>query len=77
MPITLHPRIGASGNVDVESVVYALHQSGYDTGLNLDALAQIGQWISDELNRPNGSSAGRAILARTKAESRPTLQSRL
>ncbi|CEH16557.1 Hydroxymethylglutaryl-CoA lyase [Ceraceosorus bombacis] len=68
---------GASGNVDVESVVYALHESGYDTGLDLDALAQIGAWISQQLDRPNGSSAGRAILARAKVKSQSAKQSKL
>lgn len=62
-------RPGATGNIDTESVVYALHESGYSTGMDLDALARIGGWISGELSRPNGSSAGRALLARAaKAE---------
>lgn len=52
---------GATGNVATEDVVYALHGSGYDTGVNLDLLADTGEWISKELNRSNGSRAGRAI----------------
>lgn len=58
---------GATGNVDTESLVYALHAQGYSTGINLEALAHIGQWISSALGRPNGSPAGRAILARERA----------
>jgi hydroxymethylglutaryl-CoA lyase len=57
-------RAGATGNIDTESVVYALHESGYSTGFDLAALARIGGWISEEIGRPNGSSAGRALLAR-------------
>ncbi|KAG5355662.1 Hydroxymethylglutaryl-CoA lyase [Yarrowia sp. B02] len=52
---------GATGNVATEDVVYALHGSGYDTGVNLDLLAETGEWISKELGRPNGSRAGKAI----------------
>ena len=55
---------GATGNIDTESVVNALHQEGFQTGVDLDQLAQIGDWISSEIGRPNASSAGRAILAR-------------
>lgn len=58
---------GATGNVDTESLVYAFHAQGYATGIDLVALAHIGQWISNTLGRPNGSLAGRAILSREKA----------
>jgi hydroxymethylglutaryl-CoA lyase len=55
---------GATGNVATEDLVYMLHGMGIETGLNLDALVDVGQWISDQLGRPNGSRAGRALLAR-------------
>lgn len=55
---------GATGNVSTEDVVYALHQSGYDTGIDLNYLSAIGEWISSEIGRPNGSRAGKAIVSK-------------
>ncbi|CAD6911364.1 unnamed protein product [Tilletia laevis] len=46
---------GATGNIDTESVVQALHAEGYETGVNLLELARVGQWISDEV-RGQGST---------------------
>ena len=54
---------GATGNVATEDVVYMLHGMGIDTGINLDALIEAGQFISDHLQRPSGSRAARALLA--------------
>jgi hydroxymethylglutaryl-CoA lyase len=34
---------------------------GFDTGVDIDALAQTGEWISEKLGRPNNSRAGRAV----------------
>jgi len=53
---------GASGNVASEDVVYMLHGLGLSTGIDLDALAITGDWISKQLQRPNNSKAGRAIV---------------
>jgi len=55
---------GATGNVATEDVVYMLHGMGIDTGINLDALIEAGQFISDHLQRPSGSRAARALVAR-------------
>jgi hydroxymethylglutaryl-CoA lyase len=55
---------GASGNVATEDVVYLLHGLGIETGIDLDALAAIGDWISSVLQRPNGAKAGRALCAK-------------
>lgn len=55
---------GATGNVATEDVVYALHECGYDTGIDLSYISAIGQWISNELNRPNASRAGKAIVSK-------------
>ena len=54
---------GASGNVATEDVVWLLDGLGVHTGVDLVKLAATGQWISDRLGRPNGSRAGRALLA--------------
>lgn len=57
---------GATGNIDTESVVFALHGEGYETGTDLDKLVDLGEWINGELGRANASSAGRAVLAQRK-----------
>ncbi|MFZ5619031.1 MAG: hydroxymethylglutaryl-CoA lyase [Pseudomonadota bacterium] len=46
---------GASGNVASEDVVYSLHHSGFETGVDLDALIQISVWISGVLGRRPGA----------------------
>jgi hydroxymethylglutaryl-CoA lyase len=58
---------GASGNVATEDVLYLLHGLGIETGVDLDAVAEIGGWISGVLDRPNAARAGRAILAKREA----------
>jgi hydroxymethylglutaryl-CoA lyase len=60
---------GATGNVATEDVVYLLHGIGADTGTDLEALADVGAWISKSLNRPSGSRVGRALLAKRNASS--------
>ena len=55
---------GASGNVATEDVVYMLHGLGLQTGVSLDALVEIGVWISGVLGRDYGSKAGKAIAAK-------------
>jgi len=55
---------GASGNVASEDVVYMLHGLGLKTGIDLEALAATGAWISTQLQRPNNSKAGVALLNR-------------
>lgn len=40
---------GATGNVATEDVVYLLERSGIDTGVDLDALIAVAQWLAGEL----------------------------
>jgi len=54
---------GATGNVATEDVVYMLHGLGFETGIDLDMLAEVGAWITKQLSRPNSSRAGLARLA--------------
>lgn len=54
---------GASGNVATEDVVYMLNGLGVETGVDLDRLAAVGEWISDRLGRPTASRVGRALAA--------------
>ena len=58
---------GATGNVATEDVVFLLHGLGIDTGLDLDALAETGAWISAQLGKPSASRTGRALWARRGA----------
>ena len=51
---------GASGNVATEDVVYMLHGMGIETGIDLDKLISVGQFISDALGRESQSKVGRA-----------------
>jgi len=51
---------GASGNVSTEDVIYMLHGLGIQTGVDLDALIKVGQFISQAINRPTGSKVAKA-----------------
>ena len=57
---------GATGNVATEDVVYLLHGSGYDTGIDLDRLVDTAAWISAQLGREPASRVARALLAKRK-----------
>jgi hydroxymethylglutaryl-CoA lyase len=41
----------ATGNIATEDLVYALHRSGFDTGVDLDAAIAASQWLSETLGR--------------------------
>jgi hydroxymethylglutaryl-CoA lyase len=58
--------VGASGNVATEDAVYMLHGLGIRTGVDLDRLVDIGQWICSVLKKEPSSKAGRAIAAKRK-----------
>ena len=58
---------GATGNVATEDVVYLLQGMGIDTGIDLDALIDAGQYISDFLGRPTQSRVAKALLAKREA----------
>jgi hydroxymethylglutaryl-CoA lyase len=57
---------GASGNVATEDVVYMLRGMDIETGVDLDALAEVGRTISRQLDREPASKAARALAARAK-----------
>jgi len=52
---------GASGNVATEDVVYMLNGMGIEHGIDLDALIDAGNYISQQLGRENTSKAASAI----------------
>ena len=58
---------GATGNVATEDLVYMLHGMGIETGVNLDALIEVGNWISYMLNRESRSNAALAITRKREA----------
>ncbi|KAK3683524.1 hypothetical protein B0T22DRAFT_468099, partial [Podospora appendiculata] len=53
---------GATGNVATENMVYFLESLGMDTGVDLDAVSDIGAWITNEIGKPNDSSVGKAVI---------------
>lgn len=52
---------GASGNVATEDVLYLLNGLNIRTGVNLDQLIAVGNWICSQLKRHNGSKVGQAM----------------
>jgi len=59
---------GATGNVATEDVLYALKDSQYTASGDLDALVDIGNWISGKVGRSNSSRVGTAMYARKLRE---------
>ena len=41
----------ATGNVATEDLVYLLHNMGYETGIDLDALIDVAAWLAQQLNK--------------------------
>ncbi|KAK0368585.1 hydroxymethylglutaryl-CoA lyase [Colletotrichum limetticola] len=69
---------GARGNVTTEDVVYTLEKMGVNTGVDLDKLITVGQWISKQLGRPYGSRVGTAIAAkRVSAQAKDISRNRI
>ena len=58
---------GATGNVSSEDVLYLMQGLGIETGIDLDAVVDAGQFISTHLGRKAASRAGNAIAAKRKA----------
>jgi hydroxymethylglutaryl-CoA lyase len=59
---------GATGNVATEDMVYLFESLGLSTGVDLAALAEVGEWISRETGRRNESSVGKATLSRSRGK---------
>lgn len=55
---------GATGNVATEDVVYLLHGMGIETGIDLDALIDVGVYISAALGREPVSRVSKAVRAK-------------
>lgn len=53
----------ATGNIATEDLLYALHRSGYSTGLDTVEVARTGTWICEQLGKPEAPALlGRAGL---------------
>lgn len=57
---------GATGNVATEDLVHCFHSLGARTGVDVEKLAEVGEWISKEIGRGNESRAGKATLAQLR-----------
>ena len=57
---------GATGNVATEDVLYMMQGLGIETGVDLNAVVDAGQFIAQYLGRKAASRAGNAIAARRK-----------
>lgn len=56
---------GATGNVATEDVLYMLHGLGVETGIDLNAVVEAGQFIARRLGRPPESRVNRALTSKT------------
>ncbi|KAI1846886.1 hypothetical protein JX265_004856 [Neoarthrinium moseri] len=59
---------GAQGNVATEDLVYMFETAGISTGINLQKLMTIGDWISRSLSRKTASRAGAALAVKGNVE---------
>lgn len=57
---------GATGNVATEDMVYFIESFGMETGVDLDAVTEIGGWITAQIGKPNSSSVGKALLGKKR-----------
>lgn len=58
---------GATGNVATEDLLYLFEGLGIETGVDLDAVVDVGQWISGILGRKSSSRVGNALAAKKAA----------
>ncbi|KAG8626531.1 hypothetical protein KVT40_005476 [Elsinoe batatas] len=58
---------GATGNISTEDLVYTLHSLGAETGVDLEELSRVGEWITGEVGKVNESRAGKGTLGRLRA----------
>lgn len=59
---------GASGNVATEDVVYMLEGMGIDTGVDLEELVRVGNWICGIIGRPSQSNCAVAMISKMDRE---------
>lgn len=57
---------GASGNLATEDLLYFLNGQGLESGVDLDKIVDVGDYISTEIGRENKSKVGVAVLGKKK-----------
>jgi hydroxymethylglutaryl-CoA lyase len=63
---------GATGNIPTEDLLYMLHRSGFETGVNIERLIDTGKWLQQQLGRPvPGLLVKAGLFPRAQATSRP------
>ncbi|SFQ47505.1 hydroxymethylglutaryl-CoA lyase [Actinomadura madurae] len=50
----------ATGNIATEDLLYALHRTGVETGIDLVGVSETGLWLAELLGRPASALLGRA-----------------
>ena len=50
----------ATGNIATEDLAWMLHRAGFETGLDVEALAKAGRWIGEKIGKPRVSALSRA-----------------
>ena len=60
---------GASGNVATEDLVYLMHGEGMQTGIDLEKLIKVGQYVSELVPTQNNSKVGNALLSKQNCSS--------
>ncbi|WP_021596688.1 MULTISPECIES: hydroxymethylglutaryl-CoA lyase [Actinomadura] len=50
----------ATGNIATEDLLYALHRTGVETGIDLVRVSETGLWLAELLGRPASALLGRA-----------------
>lgn len=62
---------GATGNVATEELAYLMDGLGIETGIDLDMLIDVGEYISSFLGRPPYSRVAKAILSKRSSNQQP------
>lgn len=65
---------GSKGNLASEDIVYTFEQMGISTGVDLNELVRVGDWIAGQIGIPNGSRAGTAIHRKLHPKKAETVQ---
>lgn len=58
---------GATGNVATEDLLYLLHGAGLTTGIDLEEVISIGDYICSTIHRRYASKTGSAVLAKRRS----------
>lgn len=55
---------GASGNVSTEDLIYLLHEQGLETGVDLDKLIEVGNFICEQIPTTNQSKIAKVLSSK-------------